>query len=220
MEQQERAERTRRALIRGAADVFDRIGYERATLSRISAAAGATKGALYFHFSTKADLAQAVRDEARTASTAAVDALARRPVLALQTVVDLTHHLSRALRTDPLTRADVRLSRDAEFPERSRPDCYEEWGAAVRSLLQRAKADGSLLPDADEDSVAALALSLVAGAELFSRDGDGDGYGGAGRGADAEWIARVWALVLPRLVPQDRLPLLRPAGIEVGSEGE
>ncbi|MEU7578418.1 ScbR family autoregulator-binding transcription factor [Streptomyces sp. NPDC041068] len=215
MELQERAERTRRALIRGAAEVFDRIGYERATLSKISEAAGATKGALYFHFSTKAELAQAVRTEARAASAAAVDELARRPVLALQTVIDIAHALAHALWTDPLIRADARLSRDSEFPERSRPDCYEDWLDAIRTLLERAKADGSLLPETDSDSVAALVLSLVAGAELFSRDGEPEGIPGE---TPNEWVARVWSLVLPRLAPAAQLPLLRPAGMEGGGE--
>lgn len=60
---QERAVRTRRAILEAAAAVFDERGYEAATIADILARAGVTKGALYFHFSSKQELAQGVLDE-------------------------------------------------------------------------------------------------------------------------------------------------------------
>ncbi|MGK5627535.1 ScbR family autoregulator-binding transcription factor [Streptomyces sp. URMC 123] len=235
-ERQERAERTRNALIRAAAEVYDRIGYERATLALISSAAGVTKGALYFHFATKAELAEAVRCAAGTATRAAVEELARRhtaavpPVPALQTVIDVTHLLARALRTDPAVRAAVRLTREAGLPDSPGHDCYRVWGEAVRTLLERARLDGSLRPEPDIPSVAALALYIVAGTELFSRDGAPAGPGpgpGAGsrpgsgpdRGPEAEcaperWIAPLWSLALPQITPSEHLALLRAEGSE------
>ncbi len=60
MAQQERAVRTRRAILTAAGEVFDEVGYEAATISAILHRAEVTKGALYFHFSSKEELAQAV----------------------------------------------------------------------------------------------------------------------------------------------------------------
>ncbi|MFJ9946594.1 TetR family transcriptional regulator [Kitasatospora sp. NPDC091207] len=69
---QERAQHTRRALLRAAAGEFDRHGYAGTSLSRVSRAAGVTMGALTFHFPTKASLADAVRADAITLTRAAV----------------------------------------------------------------------------------------------------------------------------------------------------
>ncbi|MGW7049656.1 TetR family transcriptional regulator [Streptomyces avermitilis] len=57
---QERAIRTRNALIESAAALFARHGYEVVSLSTISARAGVSNGALHFHFPSKTALAEAV----------------------------------------------------------------------------------------------------------------------------------------------------------------
>lgn len=56
---QERAVRTRTAILEAAALVFARRGYEAASFSEIIAQTQLTKGAVYFHFSSKRDLALA-----------------------------------------------------------------------------------------------------------------------------------------------------------------
>ncbi|WP_347879795.1 helix-turn-helix domain-containing protein [Streptomyces sp. Tu 2975] len=83
MARQERAVRTRRAILVAAAEVFDEVGYEAATISEILKRSGLTKGALYFHFASKEELAQGVLAEQ-------VHALPDLPEgeLMLQTAVD------------------------------------------------------------------------------------------------------------------------------------
>ncbi|MFE6134365.1 TetR family transcriptional regulator, partial [Streptomyces sp. NPDC056437] len=61
MKQQERAVRTRRALVHSAAEAFQQHGYVQARLAQISADAGVSPGALHFHFENKAALARAVQ---------------------------------------------------------------------------------------------------------------------------------------------------------------
>ncbi|RIV12477.1 TetR/AcrR family transcriptional regulator, partial [Klebsiella pneumoniae] len=68
---QERAESTRQAVLVGAASSFDKFGYGTASLSTIIANAGVSKGAMYFHFSSKEDLAQAVIEAQMALATAA-----------------------------------------------------------------------------------------------------------------------------------------------------
>lgn len=63
MAQQERAVRTRRAVLEAAATVFAERGYAAATIAEILRRAGVTKGALYFHFGSKAALARGVLQE-------------------------------------------------------------------------------------------------------------------------------------------------------------
>jgi AcrR family transcriptional regulator len=60
--QQLRAQRTRRELIAAARRVFGDFGYEHATVDQIAQVAGCSKGAYYFHFSSKEDTLLAVLD--------------------------------------------------------------------------------------------------------------------------------------------------------------
>lgn len=64
MTKQERAARTRRALILSAAEVFDQEGFAPASLTMISSRAGVSNGALHFHFANKNAVAEAVQGEA------------------------------------------------------------------------------------------------------------------------------------------------------------
>ncbi|MFF4604371.1 ScbR family autoregulator-binding transcription factor [Streptomyces sp. NPDC001339] len=204
MADQARAERTRRALLRTAADAFDRIGYERATLSRISQAAGVTKGALYFHFATKAELALAIQATVCEQFRTAVNELTEHPVPAMQAVIDITHMLARQLRDDPATRASIRLAQECEpAPGWAEVDCYKVWLNALSELLDRAVEDRSFLPQPDNRAIAALLLSLTVGTQLFSRD-QADGRAGV-----TDWLGRTWELILPQIVSTERLPLLR-----------
>ena len=61
----EESQETRRAIIAAARDVFYRNGVTRTTLEQIAAAAGVTRGAIYWHFADKAELFYAMRDEVR-----------------------------------------------------------------------------------------------------------------------------------------------------------
>jgi TetR/AcrR family transcriptional regulator, acrAB operon repressor len=59
----EEAERTRRQIMSAALNVFDQRGIARTTMEHIAAAAGVTRGAIYWHFSDKQALVKAVRDD-------------------------------------------------------------------------------------------------------------------------------------------------------------
>ncbi|MYS70332.1 transcriptional regulator CprB, partial [Streptomyces sp. SID5926] len=90
MARQLRAEQTRATIIGAAADLFDRRGYESTTLSEIVAHAGVTKGALYFHFAAKEDLAHAILEiQSRTSRRLAKD-LDGRGYSSLEALMRLT----------------------------------------------------------------------------------------------------------------------------------
>jgi AcrR family transcriptional regulator len=61
--QEERREDTRRRLLAGAARVFAKRGFNAASVSEISAAAGCSTGALYVHFESKEKLFLALLEE-------------------------------------------------------------------------------------------------------------------------------------------------------------
>ena len=63
MAKQERAIRTRRAIVEAAGAVFDEHGYASTTIAMVLERAQVTKGALYHHFSGKDDLFRAVYEQ-------------------------------------------------------------------------------------------------------------------------------------------------------------
>lgn len=113
MAQQERAVRTRNALIESAAELFSKDGFDVVSLSTISTRAGVSNGALHFHFASKAALASAVWEaaaqrlrritlEGRARSEAAAAAGGTGVTGSggsLQVLVDTTHALLRACGT-------------------------------------------------------------------------------------------------------------------------
>ena len=103
MAQQERAVRTRRAVLEAAAAVFAERGYAAATIGEILSRAGVTKGALYFHFDSKAALARGVL-QAQVSNDYHVPR-----ELKLQEWVDAGMTLAKRLPQEPLLLAGVRL---------------------------------------------------------------------------------------------------------------
>ena len=63
----EEAERTRLQIIAAARRTFHQCGVSRTSLEKIAAAAGVTRGAVYWHFADKAALFFAMRDASRPA---------------------------------------------------------------------------------------------------------------------------------------------------------
>ncbi|MEU9129818.1 ScbR family autoregulator-binding transcription factor [Kitasatospora sp. NPDC048540] len=196
---------TRRRLVTAAAELFDRNGYANATLAQITGAARVTKGALYFHFGSKSELADAVREYGRTLLADSVDALAaRNNGSPLQTLIDSTHWLARSLREDPGLRANFRLSRELYGRESGHADFFQVWLTTSWALLDQARAAGELADDAGRTGPQTLLAAAVAGIEVLA----------ATPMADDELAARVsalWTLALPALVTPATRAALRTA---------
>ncbi|MER6916666.1 TetR/AcrR family transcriptional regulator [Streptomyces sp. NPDC000594] len=185
MTKQDRAVRTRAALVREAAVLFDRDGYDGTSLARVATAAGISLGALTFHFSAKGELADAVVGEGNGLTRAALHRVTARPESALGAVVGLTLELARLLEEETSVRAALRLSR-----ERAADAAWSElWLPEVRRLLERAHADGELRRGVGPGDVATLVEYLTAGTAEGSRGGRGDG-------AAVDRLERLWRLAL------------------------
>ena len=189
MVKQERAVRTRQALMKAAAAEFDRHGYDGTSLSAISKAAGLSIGAVTFHFPTKVHLADAVQEEGRSVTVAALERLAAEPMTPLRMVIDLTLELTRLMEQEPAVRSTIRLSR-----ERSAAVSWSDsWLPTVRSLLDRAYESGQLHTDALPADVTTLVEHLTSGAEAYLRSRMGSDP--AFESAVAQ-LKRVWRLAL------------------------
>lgn len=168
MVMQERAVRTREALVRAAAAEIDGKGYAGATLSGICKSAEVSMGALTFHFANKSELADAVVERGCEVTRELVDAVVASRQCALRSVEALTLGLAELLEEDVAVRSAALLARE-------RPEAATDWTAVwlpvVRGLLENAGEQGELRAGALPVTVAALVAHLLAGAEVQRRCG-------------------------------------------------
>ncbi|MFI1734576.1 ScbR family autoregulator-binding transcription factor [Streptomyces acidicola] len=163
MVKQDRAIRTRRNILEAAAKVFEERGYQAATIAEILSTAGVTKGAMYFHFSSKEQLALGVLHEQD-----------QRFVIPgrsckLQELADVVLLHAYRLQADPMVRAGVRLSMDqhAEGLDRSGP--FVRWSEVCQELLERGQAQGELLPHVVPAVTGDVLVGTFAGIQSMSQ---------------------------------------------------
>ncbi|MGW1776696.1 TetR family transcriptional regulator [Streptomyces sp. NPDC002104] len=200
--------RTRNALIRAAAVEFDNAGYDGTSLARISTAAGMSIGAVTFHFPSKRELADAVQEEGRTVTQAALTGVVSESLPALRMVVDLTLELARLMEQEPAVRSAIRLSRERP----GTASWSDTWLPTVQELLDQAYKSGQLRESALPADVTTLVEHLTSGAEAYLRSRIGTEV--EFESAVAQ-LKRVWHLALAGVSAensgQDLLPPQRSA---------
>src|ERR1700758_1844427 len=104
-----RADTTRQRLIAAASRQFAQRPYSMVSLDDILVEAELTKGAMYFHFSSKQALALAIIEELTETSRAAVVESLARKMSGLETLIDLVFQVAVQDSQDAVARAGVRL---------------------------------------------------------------------------------------------------------------
>jgi AcrR family transcriptional regulator len=158
---QERAVHTRRVILEAAAEMFNEFGYDATTISGVIERARLTRGGLYFHFTSKEQLARGVLDEAVT-----LEGLVPQP-FKLQEWVDLALLLAHRLPREPILSASLRLSVDvrsrALFGTR-----WPDWIDVGERMLTEARERGELLMHTDPLEVARLSVGAWTGIQLVT----------------------------------------------------
>ncbi|GAA2273426.1 MULTISPECIES: ScbR family autoregulator-binding transcription factor [Kitasatospora] len=159
---QERAERTRAALIRAAAEVFGELGFQGASVVKIADRAGVTLGAMYFHFRNKDDLAREI------VSAQPELVVPPQPSQGLQRVVDVTLTWAYQLRDDPMLRAGARLvwEQDQFLPPEE--NSHQQWTRIIVDELRTAKSRRELRAGTDADALARVLVNSCTGAQMHS----------------------------------------------------
>ena len=199
MPRQLRAEQTRATILTAAADLFDRHGYESTSLSDIVEHAKVTKGALYFHFAAKEDLAHAILELQSEASRRVAGEVDGHGYPSLEALLRSTFGFARLSVEGPIARAGLRL---ATGPVPVRPPLrhpFTEWRELVSRRLHGAVRESDLHPDVDIDAVTHSLVSFFVGTRVVGRS--------------LEPVARLprrmaemWHLLIRGLVPVPRRP--------------
>ncbi|MEV8328911.1 MULTISPECIES: ScbR family autoregulator-binding transcription factor [unclassified Kitasatospora] len=163
MVRQERAIRTRRLILEAAASVFDEHGYEGATIGEVVARAGVTRGAVYFHFASKRELAQGVVEE-----QFGRDEIPERHCK-LQEFVDLGMVVAHLMPRDPLLSAGARLSLGQDVFGDLGGGATPGWIARLEAVLTAAGERGELLPHVLPAETAWLVTGAWTGVQIQSQ---------------------------------------------------
>jgi len=161
---------TREKLLNAAFGEIHRCGFQAASLERILARAGVTKGALYHHFADKAELGYAVVDEVVKRLLlerwlGLLDQCGEEPLDALQRVF---RHRAASLTAEeielgcPLNNLAQEMAPLDERFRRLLDATFDAWRKGFAQALRRGQANGTVRRDADPGKVAAF---LVAAAE-------------------------------------------------------
>jgi AcrR family transcriptional regulator len=197
---QDRAERTRNLILDAAAEAFDERGFAGASLSDILSRAGVTKGALYFHFASKDELAKELVEEQWRIELPAVE----NPANPIQAVIDLTHSFCYSLCTNLRVRASNRLVMESNY-ERPYPEVYTRWLEMINNFLEVAHARGDLRQELAPTAVSSFVGGAVVGIQTMS--------GVLTSRADLrDRLTDMWKMSLPGIVPPRRLSRFQPGG--------
>jgi AcrR family transcriptional regulator len=197
--QQERAAKTRAALLRAAAEEFDLHGFYGTSTTKIVKRAGSTMGALYFHFSSKGDLARAVMAEQ------AADLPGLGEASGLQHLIDLTFALAREMQRNVLFRAGVQLAVEQGAFGVQDDAAYQLWISNFKDELMMAKALGELREGVDPAQFARVLVGAYSGTQLLSQIS-------SGRKDLPERITELWSFFLPAVAAPEAVGRLDPKG--------
>jgi AcrR family transcriptional regulator len=157
---------TRAFLLQVAAEVFAERGYTEATMAELIARSGLTKGAFYFHFSSKEQLALAVIDEKQRQWFDSVQAAIGAEARAIDQFRAVALALVRLHRHDPSAFSVSRLTHDLALVQDGADharDHMRVWVGMLAGLITQAQADGDLPRDVDANDLAAVLVAATDG---------------------------------------------------------
>jgi AcrR family transcriptional regulator len=184
---------TRRRLIAAASRQFGQRPYSMVSLDDILAEAELTKGAMYFHFSSKQALALAIIDDLTEMSRAAVTELLARKMSGLETLIDLVYLLAVQNTQDEVARAGVRLLETLDNTNA----LWHSWIEIVTTLIQKAVTEGDVSDHHDPEDIAKMLVALWAGIRRIS-DLDRPEH-------HLDNLQKAWILALPSFTNPDRI---------------
>ena len=144
MPQQDRAYATREAILHAAAEEFDRLGYERTSLTAVLARAGLTKGAFYFHFPSKEAVADALVERQSELWARMRESWRVRGLDPLSALHGMFAESADRMAADVVLRAGVRLNADREVGYPGVPNTHLQWEKLVAAYVFEAAERGDL----------------------------------------------------------------------------
>ena len=168
----EEAEQTRARILASALDLFSSNGYSRTTLTDVASRLGMTKGAVYWHFTSKEALLMALVDEMQEKFSRQIDRLMPKDELTFTAVADMMTRNAGEILEDAKGRAFVLLLNEqvqwtSASMEKIRTELMQGEGCGPWHAFKHAVANdiraGRVRAGVNPDRVAHACLALWSG---------------------------------------------------------
>jgi TetR/AcrR family transcriptional repressor of uid operon len=183
---QERAVRTRAAIMHAAAEVFAECGFSGAAVTKIAQRAGVTLGAMYFHFESKEALAREIVREQPERVNPPFESEG------LQHAADITLTWAHQVLSDPYLLAGARLVMEQELFIGPEWNSHRQWTQVLAQDLAVAQGRRELRKGVDVNAVARLLVYACTGAQMHA-------HLETGRQDLPERIREMWRTLLPAI---------------------
>lgn len=167
----EEAALTHRSLLKAALAVFGERGYSAATLQDVAARAGVTRGAIYWHFGSKAELYAALIEEYSTRGAEITQAaiaeggtysdVLRRVFVRLLTAVEEDADLRAAME---LSMFKTEMTEELQHSLRQQRQAGRRLLQGIAGAMQQGINSGELRPDVRPEDMAHAFIALQNGA--------------------------------------------------------
>ena len=194
MARQARAEATYGKIVDAAVELFTDAGYGDTDLAAIIRRAGITKGAFYYHFNSKEQVADAIIAEGNLRLRKVFVDADQTSSSALQNLIVATFGVARLMRTDTLVGAGNLLIQSLNQVGHAGQGLYPDWIGMFTWYLKTVAAQGDLRNDVDTVEAGETVCASVLGAQLLS-DAMHDNVCGR--------LARAWRVLIVALVPDE-----------------
>jgi AcrR family transcriptional regulator len=192
-----RADATRRQIVLAAAQEFSRKSYSQVSLDDILAQAQVTKGAMYFHFRSKQELALAIIDRQNAMGHTSLNEVLARKLSGLETLVDISCVVVTRDIGDEVGRAGLNLLESIGRADGVQARLVDEWTTTFAEVLRRAVAEGDVLSDREPEDVGRLLVSVFLGLRQTTDLDDPRRYFGD--------LLKMWAFALPGFANPERI---------------
>lgn len=172
--EQTKKERTKRRIIKTAAPIFNKKGYNGTSLSDLTRATGLTKGSIYGNFANKEEVAVKTFEY----NVDFITRLILKEIAEADNTVDKLLAYPRTYRT--ISKSLVQfggcpIANTAVDSDDSNPalhqkvlEVIQKWRKSIVGLIERGKSHGEIKPEIDGDDIAALLLILIEGGAVLA----------------------------------------------------
>jgi TetR/AcrR family transcriptional repressor of nem operon len=168
-----KGEQTRRKIVEAAAPIFNKRGYDGASLSDLMAATGLQKGGIYRHFSSKEELAAEAFDYTWEAAWNArllhLDEKANGIEKLKQLIKNFVDHRSPVPGGCPVLNTAVDADDGNPVLRAHAAKALRSWLSRLQAIVELARERGEAKPGSDSRTVASVIVASLEGALMMSR---------------------------------------------------
>jgi TetR/AcrR family transcriptional repressor of nem operon len=168
-----KGEQTRRRIVEAAAPIFNKRGYEGASLSELMAATGLKKGGIYRHFSSKEELAAEVFDYTWEAAWKVrflhLDETANGIEKLKQYIANFIDRRSPVAGGCPVLNTAIEADDGNPVLRAHAVKALRFWLSHLQAIVEQARQRGETRPGVDPKAVATAIVASLEGALMMSR---------------------------------------------------